>query len=132
MYKRERERERKKKQKGNKVFFEKMNSRQKQNTKIKKKSLLTGHRDRVHCCPINLVMSQLYQMITKHEMSIITYVHTTRKETITIQSVLEHVPSLTEKSTTSNGTSSSYVKCGPRISKVLRLKKMMLKKMTLK
>ena len=33
----------------------------------------------------NLVMPQLYQMITKLEMSSITYVHTARKETITIQ-----------------------------------------------
>jgi hypothetical protein len=37
----------------------------------------------------NLVMSQLYQMIAKLEMSIITYVHTVRKETITIQEALE-------------------------------------------
>ncbi len=31
----------------------------------------------------------LYQMITKLEMTSITYVHTARKETITIQSALE-------------------------------------------
>jgi hypothetical protein len=49
----------------------------------------------------NLVIPQLYQMITKLEMSIITYVML-------------------------------HVKCGPRISKVLRQKKMTLKKMTLK
>jgi hypothetical protein len=49
----------------------------------------------------NLVIPQLYQMITKLEMSIITYVML-------------------------------HVKCGSRISKVLRLKKMTLKKMTLK
>ena len=36
------------------------------------------------------------------------------------------------KSTTTNGASSSYVKCGPRLSKVLRLQKMTFKKMTLK
>ena len=41
----------------------------------------------------NLVMSQLYQMITKLEMSSITYVHTARKETITIQSALEKAAS---------------------------------------
>ena len=38
-------------------------------------------------------MSQLYQMITKLEMNNVTYVHTVRKETITIQSVLEKVTS---------------------------------------
>ncbi len=43
-----------------------------------------------------------------------------------------HISSLSAKSTTSNGTYNSYVKCGPRISKVLRLKKMTLQKMTLK
>ena len=36
----------------------------------------------------NLVMPQLYQMITKLEMSSITYVHTARKETITIRAKL--------------------------------------------
>ena len=34
-------------------------------------------------------MTQFYQMITKLQMTSITYVHTTRKETITIQTVLE-------------------------------------------
>jgi hypothetical protein len=33
---------------------------------------------------------------------------------------------------TTNGACSSYVKCGPRLSKVLRLQKMTFKKMTLK
>ena len=37
----------------------------------------------------NLVIPQFYQMITKLEMKIITYVHTPRKETITIQTTLE-------------------------------------------
>ena len=36
------------------------------------------------------------------------------------------------KSTTTNGACGSYVKCGPRLSKVLRLQKMTFKKMTLK
>ena len=41
----------------------------------------------------NLVMPQLYQMITKLEMSSITYVHTARKETITIQAALQKAAS---------------------------------------
>jgi hypothetical protein len=45
------------------------------------------------CClgpsTLLLVMPQLYQMITKLEMSNITYVHTVRKETFTIQVALE-------------------------------------------
>ncbi len=45
------------------------------------------------CClgpsTLLLVMPQLYQMITKLEMSNITYVHTVRKETFTIQVTLE-------------------------------------------
>ncbi len=47
----------------------------------------------------NLVMSQLYQMITKLEMSSITYVHTVRKETITIQTALEKTvsPDMTKR-----------------------------------
>ena len=38
-------------------------------------------------------MPQIYQMITKLEMSSITYVHTARKETITIQAALEKAAS---------------------------------------
>ena len=47
----------------------------------------------------NLVMPQLYQMITKLEMSSITYVHTARKETITIQAALEKAarPDMTKR-----------------------------------
>ncbi len=47
----------------------------------------------------NLVMSQLYQMITKLEMRSITYVHTARKETITIQTALENAanPDMTKR-----------------------------------
>jgi hypothetical protein len=36
------------------------------------------------------------------------------------------------KSTTTDGTCNSYVKCGPRISKVVRLQKMTFKKKTLR
>jgi hypothetical protein len=47
----------------------------------------------------NLVMPQLYQMITKLEMNSITYVHTARKETITIQAALEKAanPDMTKR-----------------------------------
>ena len=47
----------------------------------------------------NLVMPQLYQMITELEMSSITYVHTARKETITIQAALEKAarPDMTKR-----------------------------------
>ncbi len=41
-----------------------------------------------------------------------------------------HVVCFVAKRTTSNGTWSSYVKCGPTISKVLRMKTMTLKNMT--
>ena len=41
----------------------------------------------------NLVMPQLYQMITELEMSSITYVDTARKETITTQAALEKAAS---------------------------------------
>ena len=37
----------------------------------------------------NLLMPQLYQMITKLEMTTMTYVHTSRKESITIDEALE-------------------------------------------
>ena len=37
----------------------------------------------------NLVMPQVYQMITKLEMTTMTYVHTSRKESITIDEALE-------------------------------------------
>ncbi len=37
----------------------------------------------------NLLMSQLYQIITKLEMTTMTYVHTSRKESITIDETLE-------------------------------------------
>jgi hypothetical protein len=37
----------------------------------------------------NLLMSQLYQIITKVEMTTMTYVHTSRKESITIDETLE-------------------------------------------
>jgi hypothetical protein len=37
----------------------------------------------------NLVMSQVYQMITKFEMSTMTYVHTSRKESISIDEALQ-------------------------------------------
>jgi hypothetical protein len=37
----------------------------------------------------NLLMSQVYQMITKIEMTTTTYVHTSRKESITIDEALE-------------------------------------------
>ena len=47
----------------------------------------------------NLVMPQLYRMITKLEMISITYVHTARKETITMQSALEKAanPDMTKR-----------------------------------
>ena len=47
----------------------------------------------------NLVIPQVYQMIGKLEMNIITYVHTTRKETITIQTTLDQAvnPDMTNR-----------------------------------
>jgi hypothetical protein len=39
----------------------------------------------------NLVMPQVYQMITKLEMSTMTYVHTSQKESIGIDEVLQAV-----------------------------------------
>ncbi len=44
----------------------------------------------------------------------------------------EFIDEAAAKSTTTNGACSSYVKCGPRLSKVLRMQKMTFKKMTLK
>jgi hypothetical protein len=41
----------------------------------------------------NLFIPQVYQMITKLEMTSITYVHTARNKIITIQTVLEKVAS---------------------------------------
>ena len=47
----------------------------------------------------DLFMSQFYQMITKPQMTSITYVHTARKETITIQVALQKAvrPDMTKR-----------------------------------
>jgi len=96
----------------------------------------------------NLVMLQLYEMITKLEMPTITYVHTARQETISIDAALEEAvrPDMMKRINTETNTHTSSVQtrgsrttaCGQRastfrmhsyarISNVLRLKKMTLK-----